>query len=110
MRRAVATAQGMPTAMPISVSTSVSPKRSEEHTSELQSRLHLVCRLLLAKKKRSEKHRRQTELFLALLDPLAADRLVFTGLELVKHRHRERKDRDPAHSELPIPSAPAGPH
>src|SRR2546429_6121907 len=25
--------------------------RSEEHTSELQSRLHLVCRLLLGKKK-----------------------------------------------------------
>src|SRR2546422_7815209 len=28
--------------------------RSEEHTSELQSRLHLVCRLLLEKKKRSK--------------------------------------------------------
>src|SRR5256884_2683378 len=28
-----------------------SPARSEEHTSELQSRLHLVCRLLLEKKK-----------------------------------------------------------
>src|SRR2546429_2270219 len=28
-----------------------SPMRSEEHTSELQSRLHLVCRLLLEKKK-----------------------------------------------------------
>src|SRR2546429_5980208 len=28
-------------------------KRSEEHTSELQSRLHLVCRLLLEKKKTS---------------------------------------------------------
>src|SRR2546429_3721877 len=27
------------------------PDRSEEHTSELQSRLHLVCRLLLEKKK-----------------------------------------------------------
>src|SRR2546422_1252925 len=27
--------------------------RSEEHTSELQSRLHLVCRLLLEKKKES---------------------------------------------------------
>src|SRR2546429_5809697 len=27
------------------------PGRSEEHTSELQSRLHLVCRLLLEKKK-----------------------------------------------------------
>src|SRR2546422_2725171 len=31
-------------------------RRSEEHTSELQSRLHLVCRLLLEKKKK------QTEL------------------------------------------------
>src|SRR3989442_2509391 len=28
-----------------------SPSRSEEHTSELQSRPHLVCRLLLEKKK-----------------------------------------------------------
>src|SRR2546422_7241936 len=28
--------------------------RSEEHTSELQSRLHLVCRLLLEKKKKTE--------------------------------------------------------
>src|SRR2546429_5248387 len=33
--------------------------RSEEHTSELQSRLHLVCRLLLEKKKQlSTAHRR----------------------------------------------------
>src|SRR2546422_1559936 len=31
--------------------------RSEEHTSELQSRLHLVCRLLLEKKqRRNEEH------------------------------------------------------
>src|SRR2546422_3922656 len=29
-------------------------ERSEEHTSELQSRLHLVCRLLLEKKKKKE--------------------------------------------------------
>src|SRR2546429_4594921 len=29
----------------------ISLSRSEEHTSELQSRLHLVCRLLLEKKK-----------------------------------------------------------
>src|SRR2546422_11470846 len=28
--------------------------RSEEHTSELQSRLHLVCRLLLEKKKKND--------------------------------------------------------
>src|SRR2546429_1508465 len=32
--------------------------RSEEHTSELQSRLHLVCRLLLEKKK---KYRRRPQ-------------------------------------------------
>src|SRR2546422_1434079 len=31
--------------------------RSEEHTSELQSRLHLVCRLLLEKKKKKPKQR-----------------------------------------------------
>src|SRR2546422_3472362 len=30
------------------------PRRSEEHTSELQSRLHLVCRLLLEKKKKKK--------------------------------------------------------
>src|SRR5256884_4109653 len=29
-------------------------RRSEEHTSELQSRLHLVCRLLLEKKKEND--------------------------------------------------------
>src|SRR2546422_3391611 len=31
----------------------VHAERSEEHTSELQSRLHLVCRLLLEKKKKT---------------------------------------------------------
>src|SRR2546422_3133114 len=31
---------------------SAAQHRSEEHTSELQSRLHLVCRLLLEKKKK----------------------------------------------------------
>src|SRR2546429_4078284 len=35
-------------------------QRSEEHTSELQSRLHLVCRLLLEKKKKREQpHKRR---------------------------------------------------
>src|SRR2546429_1495571 len=38
-------------------------ERSEEHTSELQSRLHLVCRLLLEKKKKKtfHKHARKAE-------------------------------------------------
>src|SRR2546422_4373853 len=31
-------------------------ERSEEHTSELQSRLHLVCRLLLEKKKQCKQN------------------------------------------------------
>src|SRR2546427_7946024 len=31
------------------------PKRSEEHTSELQSQSNLVCRLLLEKKKKNKK-------------------------------------------------------
>src|SRR2546422_3201155 len=34
--------------------------RSEEHSSELQSRLHLVCRLLLEKKKDNNRHQRST--------------------------------------------------
>src|SRR5436305_11176016 len=38
-----------------SIDTSYVNKRSEEHTSELQSRPHLVCRLLLEKKKNKNK-------------------------------------------------------
>src|SRR5687768_17870467 len=37
------------------VPTTLLTTRSEEHTSELQSRLHLVCRLLLEKKKKKKK-------------------------------------------------------
>src|SRR2546429_6724464 len=37
--------------IPSNPSASRRSNRSEEHTSELQSRLHLVCRLLLEKKK-----------------------------------------------------------
>src|SRR2546422_1138355 len=39
--------------------------RSEEHTSELQSRLHLVCRLLLEKKKKNERTNASTRLYRA---------------------------------------------
>src|SRR2546429_5157287 len=40
------------TTIPATVVPTAAPAvRSEEHTSELQSRLHLVCRLLLEKKK-----------------------------------------------------------
>src|SRR5207253_4706043 len=36
--------------------------RSEEHTSELQSRGHLVCRLLLEKKKKSKNKKKTSQL------------------------------------------------
>src|SRR6266496_5058969 len=39
-------------AKPDTADTSIIPSRSEEHTSELQSRRDLVCRLLLEKKKK----------------------------------------------------------
>src|SRR4051794_41634334 len=42
--------------------------RSEEHTSELQSPVHLVCRLLLQKKKGSCRH------LVRRLEPLLRDR------------------------------------
>src|SRR5687768_18281440 len=44
------------------------PARSEEHTSELQSRLHLVCRLLLEKKK-AQKFGRSYEHAGCAIDP-----------------------------------------
>src|SRR2546422_6749176 len=48
------------TPLPSSRLTSSATVRSEEHTSELQSRLHLVCRLLLEKKKKKKKPQKQT--------------------------------------------------
>src|SRR2546422_3171938 len=41
-----------PAEWPIMAGHTLLGYRSEEHTSELQSRLHLVCRLLLEKKKK----------------------------------------------------------
>src|SRR5262245_64866298 len=38
-----------------------SSRRSEEHTSELQSLRHLVCRLLLEKKKKKKKKKQKTK-------------------------------------------------
>src|SRR2546422_2312988 len=48
-----ATAVGFP-ALLVQQPDGAEPPRSEEHTSELQSRLHLVCRLLLEKKKKQD--------------------------------------------------------
>src|SRR5687768_18327736 len=45
---------GQPSQLPSMRSRTTPSSRSEEHTSELQSRLHLVCRLLLEKKKKKK--------------------------------------------------------
>src|SRR5690625_7027205 len=41
-------------ALPLATAEALQQRRSEEHTSELQSRGHLVCRLLLEKKKNNK--------------------------------------------------------
>src|SRR2546429_3194065 len=51
--------------VPCIVSCSNAP-RSEEHTSELQSRLHLVCRLLLEKKKKPQPTSTSTPIYTTL--------------------------------------------
>src|SRR2546429_7347040 len=53
--------------------------RSEEHTSELQSRLHLVCRLLLEKKKNTSA---RAYLIHKLHSPASAVPLTFDGIPL----------------------------
>src|SRR2546422_3716038 len=47
------------------------PPRSEEHTSELQSRLHLVCRLLLEKKKK-----KQEQIALSITDHITHNAII----------------------------------
>src|SRR2546429_2378932 len=53
--------------------------RSEEHTSELQSRLHLVCRLLLEKKKKNKTH------LLHLYQHSAPTSITTTQLNHIQH-------------------------
>src|SRR5258705_10306530 len=55
------------------------PRRSEEHTSELQSLRHLVCRLLLEKKKTGkERHAgyNNSKLFIAAFRAIRLERMV----------------------------------
>src|SRR3712207_7870868 len=47
--------------------------RSEEHTSELQSRQYLVCRLLLEKKKHHSQHQLKPPAYLTSHSPITLD-------------------------------------
>src|SRR5205809_5511447 len=58
--------------------------RSEEHTSELQSRLHLVCRLLLEKKKKTQKQLNITQLILLFTQSFISDHL-FADHQLIRN-------------------------
>src|SRR5947209_17261741 len=75
----------IPTYVPATIvcaTVAVGPvRRSEEHTSELQSRQYLVCRLLLEKKKKAQNHS-------FLLKPLEKNTQSIT----------HRQQRDPAQS------------
>src|SRR5438477_10852071 len=51
--------------VPIALATNSNPVRSEEHTSELQSHVNLVCRLLLEKKNKTSSRPAQTVRYLA---------------------------------------------
>src|SRR2546429_6318893 len=54
-RRGVHNRRGQPHGRGSTSAGALDLRRSEEHTSELQSRLHLVCRLLLEKKKKKQR-------------------------------------------------------
>src|SRR5690348_17906648 len=56
LRPASGCAPARAAAISVSRILSICSARSEEHTSELQSPVHLVCRLLLEKKKTKHKH------------------------------------------------------
>src|SRR5438876_3923485 len=55
----MSSAERIPQARRRCISPSSPRRRSEEHTSELQSPVHLVCRLLLEKKKNNEQIQEQ---------------------------------------------------
>src|SRR3989337_688408 len=65
-------------------------KRSEEHTSELQSRQHLVCRLLLEKKKQMQEHETTTR------PQLTPSRLRHSLVSALQQRTGERQIADDA--------------
>src|SRR5256884_5070764 len=73
--------------------TSIVLYRSEEHTSELQSRLHLVCRLLLEKKK--------THIVIIML--LMSRHGLHCSLTYTSHGNRSRREVFP---HQPCPSCP----
>src|SRR5690554_6549671 len=73
--------------------------RSEEHTSELQSRPHLVCRLLLEKKKKKKIHLQSpyyTAFYLYLLIPRPPSSTLFPYTTLFRSRPQKAHQKPTA--------------
>src|SRR5205809_5733268 len=66
--------------------------RSEEHTSELQSRLHLVCRLLLEKKKKKKDHNVTLLSFIIYPSSLRAPKVTQTNCLVVIAQVKHTQD------------------
>src|SRR2546429_930909 len=78
--------------MPVSFSSRMRVgHRSEEHTSELQSRLHLVCRLLLEKKKKN----RRVWITLRALPRVACSKTSADGAAFWQHYNIQRAPNTP---------------
>src|SRR2546429_6699103 len=107
---------GVGASFPLVLTMTEPPNRSEEHTSELQSRLHLVCRLLLEKKSRpadrdpTRQRHRPRALRLRLLDPgrdgdpvPAPDPVASRPRRTAAARDRLARSRCPANARLDGP-------
>src|SRR5437660_4871313 len=68
----------------IMISTAGHPSRSEEHTSELQSRGHLVCRLLLEKKKKKKKEIHNKIKTKILIDKIVIEHIINNSTYLMQ--------------------------
>src|SRR3989449_7234711 len=73
--------------------------RSEEHTSELQSRLHLVCRLLLEKKKKNKDKKDQIT---SPWNPLKQACNLVMHTDRTNHRTRPHTNTHKMSETLPI--------
>src|SRR5260370_1701041 len=65
-----------------SINTTGMPSRSEEHTSELQSHLNLVCRLLLEKKKKNKITLQREVIILRNLNKKVPNRRVLSSITI----------------------------
>src|SRR2546422_1153711 len=84
------------------VSKELAESRSEEHTSELQSRLHLVCRLLLEKKKKTNRARLCTSVIskeIVIVGPVGKN-VGTPGSNLVLGRSAKNTDLMSVHDRL----------